>query len=426
MRMRPIAATLALALVACGSKPPPPRDLPTLAADPPKPDGEPEPAVPLAGPAARTGLTPELVAAVGRRPLFVQEVSSLRLSAAERLRAQQIIADWATAEGITMMAPATVEAAIARGTNGTDATGAACGPPLERAYAIERWVRPLGAEGTITARVDCDATCTLNLEILLFGMGTEFYAAPFDPAQPWEQELAKRLTEVIDNGGHGRYGHANNPVEIAGAPRAAGAADWYLDDDAFAAGKAASEAKRCGATDRPVLLLIDKADSGALTCEPAVSARSVSEYDPKVNACMCAAAVAREKPTAKRSWFAYPGEPFAGQVQTRNGKAISAMLIGGNEYRPAGTAPWILRGSDSIASCFVARTEVAAPQEVLATLELDRTGTVKKTSIGDLAGMLRPDERACVLARLQTIRTPCPAGAPLPGQVRITLEIYGR
>lgn len=421
--MRWIAACLLLVGTSCGSKPPPPRDLPTLAPDPPKPVAAEDPIAPSLGtPEKQTGLTSQLVAAVGGRQLYVEDFASLRLTAAERRRAQKIIADWATAEGLVIMDPDLVESAIARGTNGTDVGGAACGPPLDRQNAIERWVAPMGAEGAITARVDCDATCALQLEIKLFRMGTEFYSAPYDPAQVWDQELAKRLPEVTDNGGHERYGHANNPVAIAGIPRKAGAADWYLDDDA-SEGLAAREMKRCNVTDRPVILMLDKADSGALTCEPAGTHRYLTEYDPKINACMCAAAAKLEKPTAKRSYYAYFAAPNEPPAVTKNGRPITALLIGGNEYRPAGSAAWILRGSDSITTCFAARTEATAYGEVMATLDFDRTGTVTKVTIGDLKGMLKPDERACVMKRLTTIRTPCPDRTPRPGQVRITLEI---
>lgn len=423
--MRRLALPLVLALVACGSKTQPPRDLPTLAPDPPKPDAGSTPA--LAGvtlPRVKaTGLTPQLIAAVGGRQLFIEEFGSLRLNAAERMRAQKIIADWAIAEGLGIVSPEIVEAAIARGAAGTDASGAACGPPLDRQYAVERWVMPMGAEGSITARIACETQCTMQLEIRLFAMGTEFYSAPFDPGQPWDQELAKRLPTVTDNGGHERYGHANNPVAIAGVPRTAGTADWYVEDDAFVDGKAASEAKRCGASERPIVLMLDKADSGALTCETASAPRYVAEYDPKVNTCMCAAAVKLEKPTAKRSYYMYRGLAPEGQVLTKNGKSISANLIGGNEYRPRGSSPWILRDSDSVAACFVARTEVTKYDEVNATLDFDTKGTVTKATIGDLKGMLRPDERACVTKRLMTIRTPCPDRFAPPGQVRITLEI---
>jgi hypothetical protein len=37
--------------------------------------------------------------------------------------------------------------------------------------------------------------------------------------------------------------------------------------------------------------------------------------------------------------------------------------------------------------------------------------------------MLQPDERACVTKKLMVITSPCPTASPLPGLVRVTLEI---
>lgn len=424
-----VSVLLACGLVAaCGSKPAVPRDLPTLSGDPPPSDAGTTTTTTTVTPVARasSGLTPELIAAVGKRPLIIEDFTSLRLSASERLRAQSRIAEWANASGLIILPPDVVEATLRKAAAGLDpTTGKTCGPALERAYAIERWIVPTGAEGSILARVDCEDSCTIQLEIKLFALGTEFYSAPFDPAQPWEQELVRRLPTVIDNGGHERYGHLNNPVRVAGVPRAAKATDWYFDDAAIVAGRAATEVLACGAMDRAVVLMLDRADNGATTCETAGAPNYVAEYDARINACACAAAIKLEHPTAKRSYVQYPGHPRAGDETTKNGKRISASLIGGNEYRPRGTAPWILRESDSIAPCFVGRTTETAADEVNATLEFDQTGSVTKVTIGDLKGMLHPDERACVTKKLKTIRTPCPAGPPLTGQVRITLEVRG-
>lgn len=370
------------------------------------------------------GLTPELIGTVGSRPLVIEAFSSLRLSAAQRLRAQQRIAEWATATGLKILPPEDVERAIGLAAAGIDpTTNLACGPALDRAYAMERWILPMGAEGSILARVDCEATCTLQLEIKLFGLGTEFFSAPFDPSQPWERELLRRLPTSTDNGGHDRYGHLNNPVKITGVPRVTGADDLYLEDNAFIEAHATAEALACGATDRSIVLMIDRAEDGALTCEPAATSGYVTEYDAKVNACACAAAVTLEKPTAKRTYVNYRVQPSADRVETKNGKAISASLIGGNEYRPRGTAAWMLRESDSIAPCFVDRTAEVAAAEVGATVEFDKTGRVAKATIGDLSAMLQPDERACVTKKLMQITTPCPTAPPLPGFVRVTLEI---
>lgn len=409
----PRHVVIAVVLVAaCGSKVPSPAG----------PEGASDPnAVTSAG----GGLTPDLVATVADRPLFIEQFASLRLDAKERLRAQQRIADWATANGLTILPPATVETAVSSAAAALDpTTNQTCGPALERTYAVERWVRPMGALGSITARIDCKTECVLQVEIHLFNLGTEFYSAPFDPSQPWEAELARRLSAVSDNGGHERHGHANNPVKTTGVPRKAGANDWYLDDNAVEQGLSQAEAATCGVTDRSVALMLDRAGDGGLHCETAASVRYVTEYDAKVNACMCAAAIKLEQPTAKRTFYTYqPPRRAETHEITSNGKSISAMLIGGNEYRPEGTAAWFLRESDSIGHCFVARTAAVKADEVGATLEFDAQGKVAKATIGDLKGMLLPDERTCVTRTLLKIRTPCPLGTPLPGLVRVTLEI---
>lgn len=411
MSPRQISAVVLALVAACGSKTKVPHDPTTT-----------DPTAELV--AVGGGLTPELIATVGTRPFVIEPFTSLRLSAAQRLRAQHLIADWATATGLKVLPPADVERSIERAAAGLDpTTNQACGPALDREYAMERWIMPMGAEGSITARVDCEATCTLQLQIKLFALGTEFFAAPFDPAQPWEQELVRRLPTATDNGGHGQHGHENNPVKVTGVPRERGTNDWYLEDSAFLDGSDPAGGLACGATDRLIAVMIDRAENGALTCEPAATPGYVSEYDATINACMCAAAITREKPTQNRSYYAYPGLPRAQRVPTKNGKSISAMLIGGNEYRPSGSAAWMLRESDSIAHCFVDRVTEVENAEVGATLEFDRTGRVAKATIGDLMGMLQAHERACVTKKLMAITTPCPTATPLPGFVRVTLRI---
>lgn len=132
------------------------------------------------------GLTPELVEAARSQPLVINQFASLRLTAAERRIAQERIAAWSAAAGLTIVPPTTVEDAIDRAAAGLDpTTGKACGPPLDRDYAIERWILPMGARGRINAHVECAAECTLQLEIKVSGHGTELSAAPFDTGQPW-------------------------------------------------------------------------------------------------------------------------------------------------------------------------------------------------------------------------------------------------
>jgi hypothetical protein len=408
------ALAIAVVAAACGSHPP--------RVDEPAPGAGSDPIAHT----GEGGLSPDLVATVGDRKLVIEPVASLRLTAAEQLVAQQRIAAWAHASGLTILPPATVEAAIGRAAAGLDAnTGNACGPPIERSYAMDRWIKPMGAEGKITARVDCAAECTMQLEIEMFGRGTEFYSAPFDPSQPWRAELERRLPQVIDNGGHERFGHANNPIAIPGAAHKPGAGDWYLDSDVNPIAITDADRQACGMADRLVALMLVRDPNGAVRCEPATMPGLITEYSAKVNACMCALAVKTEHPTTERSYVQYAAVIApAASVKTRNGKDVSASLIGGNEDRPEGTAPWFLRDNESIAHCFTARTE-DIETEIAGTLELDPNGAVAKTIIGDPNGVLSADERACIVKKLVTIQSPCPTeGAAQHGEVRITLAIH--
>ena len=161
-----------------------------------------------------------------------------------------------------------------------------------------------------------------------------------------------------------------------------------------------------------------------MRCEPAALATMVTEYDTKVNACMCAMALTKEHPTATRSYLIYPSPLPPTDRMTRNGKLISTSLVGGDEYRPAGTAPWFLRGDDSITDCFVARTNDVTKAEANATLTFDANGAVATAAIDDPQGLFRTDERACITKKLMTSVTPCPGPRPEPGVVRIMLWIH--
>lgn len=423
-----ISRVLAISLLgnlvaACGARQPP--------HDPPSPTGgsasgagRPTGETSAAPAPATSGLTPELIEAARSQPLVINKFSSLRLTAAERRIAQERIAAWATAAGLTILPPATVEDAIDRAAAGLDpTTGKACGPPIDRAYAMERWILPMGARGSINAHVECAAECTLQLEIRVPGHGAELYAAPFDTGKPWQAELERRLQQVIPNG-HGHHDH--NPAAAAGVTRKDGASDWFFDENSYQNRIAHADAVRCGMANRDVALLLERAPGGALRCEPAVIAHMVTEYDPKVNACMCAMALQKEHPTAPRSYLIYPSPLPPTDQMTRNGKLISTSLVGGGELRPDGTAPWFLRGDDSITDCFVARTDDVTKYEATATLAFDANGAAATATIDDPQGQLRPDERACITKKLMTIMTPCPGPQPEPGVVRIMLWIDKR
>jgi hypothetical protein len=405
-----VRRTIAIVVItACGSHPPPP---PVVEPAPPETE------VPASD--GQGGLTPELVSAVGGRAMIIGEFASLKLNAAERRKAQHLIASWAKASGLNIIPPDQVEDAIERAARGQDPSGKACGPEIARDYAMERWIDQMGAKAEIKPHVWCEDTCTLQLEIHAFGLGTEFFAAPFDPSQPWEAELARRLPQVRDNGGHGRHGHGNNPTPVQGIRR--NPPDLLLEDDSYVAGSLDPETMACGIADMPVALLLDPDPKGT-RCERASTGRYVTDYSEKVNACMCAIATKRHKVTA-RTFVLFPSMAQTERARTKNGKQISTMLIGGNEYRPAGTAPWFFRDGDNADRCFLMRTELLERTELPATIEFDASGVPAKVTLGDVSGVLRPDERTCVIAKLNTMRSPCPPSPPLVGTVRVSVEIH--
>jgi len=195
------------------------------------------------------------------------------------------------------------------------------------------------------------------------------------------------LRQVIANG-HGHHDH--NPAASAGVPRKDGASDWFFDGNSYQNRISHADAVRCGMATRHVGLL------------------------------------KKEHPTATRSYLIYPSPLLPTDRVTRNGKLISTFLIGGDEYRPEGTAPWFLRGDDSVTDCFVARTDDVTKDEANATLAFDANDAVATATIDDPQGLFRPDERACITKKLMTIVTPCPGPRPEPGVVHIMLTIHKR
>lgn len=374
-------------------------------------------ASPPSPPEPQQGLTSQLVAAVGGRKLYVEQLDTLLLFGEERLAAQQLIADWATAAGLSVLPPKQTEEMFALAATGKNpTTGAACGPALDRGLTRERWLPALGAAGRIDASVSCEDGCVLQLAIELNGLGTEFFAAPFDPAQPALQELALRLPTVVDNGGHDQQGHGNNPVPILGATPGPGAADALPGDSTrlvLAPKAEAAIAKACGVTFAPVEVLLAPSPPGSAAgaaprCEAMADSDSWREINPKVNACVCAAILKDHKIEGRRHASVDETQPTGPQsLETKNGLIASGEVVStqGNDGKQMA---WFLPGSSSLSHCFVARTQERETTQLAATVDFDREGVVVKASIGDLDGVLKKEERECVLKVLKTARAPCP------------------
>lgn len=429
-----------LAVVGCGPRSAKPTDVPTFEETPPVSAAPPEqaalpptiaPTIAAGGSAPATaepppGLTSQLVAAVGQRKLYIEQLDSLLLFGEERLAAQQLIADWATASGLTVIPPKQTEelfAAAAAAKN--PLTGAACGPALDRGLTRERWFPAIGAAGRIDATVRCEDGCTLQLAIELTGLGTEFYAAPFDPAQPALQELARRLPTVVDNGGHEKHGHGNNPVAILGATPGPGADEWLPGDStrlALTPKAEAAIAKACNVTFAPVEVILAPGAGGA-RCEPMADSDSWHEINPKVNACVCAALIKDHKVEARRHVTIEETQPSGPQsLETRNGLIAQGEVVA-TQGTDGKQMAWFMPGSSSLSHCFLGRNQERESSQLAVTLDFDREGVAVKATIGDLDGVLKKDERDCVLKVLRTARAPCPEQPAASGVGYVWLSV---
>lgn len=457
MMLRPAGArfaraVLSLAIVGCGPRAVKPTDVPTFGEDP---SGQgsasgssnsvapvatspiletPSVSTPAQAAEPQQGLTSQLVAAVGGRKLFVEQLDSLLLLGDERLAAQQLIADWATAAGLSVLSPKQTEEVFAQAAAGKNpTTGLACGPALDRGLTRERWFPALGAAGRIDAAVTCGDGCVLQLAIELDGQDPEFFAAPFDPSQPPLQELALRLPTVVDNGSHDRSGKGNTPVPILGATPGPNAQDSLPGDATRLTLSAKSEAaiaKQCGVTYAPVEVLLAPAPpgpSGAVLpprCEALADSDSWREINPKVNACVCAAIVKEHKTIeGRRHVFVEETLPTGPQnLETKSGLIASGEVVA-TQGQDGRQMSWFMPGSTSISHCFLARNQERETTQVGFTLDFDAQGAVAKAVLGDLDGVMKPLERDCVLKVLKTARAPCPEQPASTGVGYVWLSI---
>jgi hypothetical protein len=370
------------------------------------------------------GLTPQLVAAVGGKKLYIDAFDTLLLFEDERLVAQQILANWATASGLVIIPPQASERAFALAAAGKHAvSGAACGPALTRELARERWMPELGAAGRITAGVYCAEDCALQVSIELTEQGTEFYSAAFDPGEPWREELARRLPTVVDNGGHEQHGHGNNPVPIQGAKPSAAAKDWLETEDnalPLSHEREADLITSCK-VEGALELRLAAGDGGAPRCE-AVSG-GFRNADPAAAACVCAALSKEVQGAGRRhASIAGPEAPTVERRTTATGLEVAAQALA-LPRRSATYAQWFFPASASLSHCFVGRSQPLEQTDLNVTVDFDGQGRATKATIGDLEGLLSKAERECVQQLLMTARAACPTGPSSSGLGAIWLSL---
>jgi hypothetical protein len=369
---------------------------------------------------------------VGTRKLYIENINSLMLFADERLEAQTMIAAWASAVGFAVIDPATVARTLEQSAAGMNpTTGEQCGPPLDRRWATNRWMGELGSAGHFEAAIYCQPDCALQLSLHLDSQGTEFFAAPFNPSAPWREELDRSLRMLKDNGGHGRHGHLNNPVEVAGSKRTSELGDLVLDQaDMRPAPQALlDKAAACGADETISQLLVEKTAESAVRCEGIDTGNYAASTDAVAAACLCEALQLQE-PTARGVLRVAPPTPSAAVEKTTSGLKLRASIFKNGIY---GEEPWTERmffadcdddhNCDDVGSCFTQRSAPLASTRLGVTVSFDKDGLATGAAIADFKQLLQPDEHACVVKKLTTLRIPCPDAPSSSRKAKLDLEI---
>ena len=357
-------------------------------------------------------------------PLFVSDLDGYALFEDEQLQAANVIATWARAQGLDVVDPAATRQIFARAARGQDVeTGQACGAPLWRTLAISRWRDHMKAKGRIEAGVYCTPTCWLDVRISLgLDVGLEdgptaFYAAPFDPSQPWATELATRLDQLIT---WRAPGEPTDPIApVPGAQPMPAATDPAFDREHDAQDPSTlppwlqSTALQCLGKTAGVGFVVQTNAGGAVErCEP--YDRRVISNVPAAE-CICKALSTTPLPagTGRRAFAAFGDDPKSmtngGLVINASADAERALDPMTRLYKPVvsdrsveeweSPQPWVL------APCFVnATTNVDASVK----LELARDGHVTKADIKSTVGTLPKDAAACLQKVYMQIVAPCP------------------
>ncbi|HUS29242.1 MAG TPA: hypothetical protein VMZ53_12055 [Kofleriaceae bacterium] len=370
---------------------------------------------------ATTKITlPEQLAGV---PLFVSDLDGFALFEEEQLQAANILATWARAQGLTVEDPKSTRQIFYRAARGQHAvTGQACGAPLWRTLAISRWREQMHAKGRIEAGVYCTPTCWLDVRISLgldVGLDdgpTAFYAAPFDPSQPWATELKKRLGELIT---WRAPGEPSEPIAaVPGAVPLPAVTDPTFHRDQEQAQPAVpaalvAQADKCVGNAAGAGMVLEISASGVVEkCEP-FDRRVIANV--AVSDCVCKAFVGQTIPGASgRMPLAVFGDETkvttkAGLVVTASADAERALDPMTRLYKPVvsdksieeweSPQPWVL------APCFATAT---GNVEASVKLEFGRDGHATNATFKATTGSLPKEAEACLKSVYMNIVAPCP------------------
>lgn len=325
-------------------------------------------------------------------------------------------------------------------------TGQACGRPLHRFTAIDRWRQELGGNGGIEARIDCENnTCTLKVEVRdqpQLGRRTVVrYVAPFDRTSPWDVALDAALTALVPDestetasGGFGFGGLAGHAPDQAVVARpesltlvftmSSRAPYTNMDRrDVLAAAPAASRQglKAC-LDDAPSLELhVNVTDAGAITqCEGRDRAEA------SMAACACPLLTMLTLPAPFRgttlwgtlSWEradvvtsdVYVIDAHADAIlesyQTDDGKTLYRHWVSDRSI-----AGWKPPADSQLAPCFKNRIKRHAI-DLAGELTFDQDGRAVSAQLTPAtAALLSQRESACVNAEMLKSHAPCPEAA---------------
>lgn len=350
----------------------------------------------------------------------------------ERAAALAAVEAWVIRNGLTIAPAAPIEARYARAAAGQHIeTGAACGAPLGSYAAGSRWGDALGYGGRVEVDVFCQADCIIQASISL-GIdgagGTEYYAAPFDPTQPFVDEVVARLPRLVDNGGHEQHGHGNNPVAVRGVPLPAG-----LDAQVEAAALPADVAPRAtacvaatGQRQGSATLAADA--TGVVTrCEPGAAGGDAAD------ACVCAAWQGQRLPAGpprRRAVVAGPAVPAAATEPSRDVTDDGWWIVAEHALDGAGElmassptlAGWNVPDHRLVHGCIVAGGTVPTESRTRATVSFDAVGHARSVVLKSLSGSLTAAQQACVRDLFMATEVPCPDSATSSAAADLIVE----
>ncbi|HEY4176624.1 MAG TPA: hypothetical protein VGM90_07330 [Kofleriaceae bacterium] len=355
-------------------------------------------------------------------PLYVRDTEGLALFSAEQAEAATIVAQWAHGVGFRVDEPARTREIFARASLGQDVkTGDACGAPLWSFVAADRWRVELHAQGRIEPAIECGNECRFTLRIsegvdgLARDAGrTALWTAPWDPQQPWRDELKKRLHEL------------KLVPTVEKGPR--------KSFDERIPGAVETKTEACLLEAGQIGILFETNAQGAIAkCE---SYAEELRGDAPATACACKALMGAElgggarRRTTKIALVDDKAHTASGaQIEADIGPQTKATVVdaGGashvvepdrsvREWEPP--PPWLL------ARCFDKRSDVNEVTARIAFKVASPQGKIVDTSFTPLSGTLAPESQQCVAKVLREhARIPCPDKGihPLEAELHIRL-----